>query len=378
MTRFTICREDWSLHRKGYLDQERHREKVREAIKNNLSEIISEESIVLSDGQKVIKVPVRAIEEYRFRFDPDKQNLVGQGYGNSQPGDLVASGRPGGSAKGRTPGTEAGNDYFEAEVTIEEVAEIMFEELCLPNLELKERPHLTAEGTDFRDVRKKGLAANLDRHRTVLSVLRKNLLQGQPGFHSVTPEDLRFRTWDVHEKPESGAVVLAMMDTSGSMGPFEKYIARTYFFWMTRFLRTRYRNVDVVFLSHHTEARESTEEEFFTKGESGGTRCSSVYKLALKVVEERYPPQDYNIYAFHFSDGDNLTSDNDQCIELVGRLVQVVSLVGYGEIEGPYYYSSTLRSTYKRIRHPNFKTVVIRDKGDIFGALKTFFGSGST
>jgi sporulation protein YhbH len=360
------------------LDQERHREKVREAIKNNLSEIISEESIVLSGGQKVIKVPVRAIEEYRFRFDPDKRNLVGQGYGSSLPGDLVAGGRPSGGAKGRTPGTEAGSDYFEAEVSIEEVSEIMFEELSLPNLETKARPHLTAEGSDFRDVRKKGMAANIDRRRTVLNVLRKNLSQGQPGFHSVTPEDLRYRTWDIYEQPESGAVVLAMMDTSGSMGPFEKYIARTYFFWMTRFLRSKYKNVDVVFLSHHTEARESTDDEFFTKGESGGTRCSSVYRLALQVIEERYPPQDYNVYAFHFSDGDNLTSDNDQCVELVGKLTEISSLVGYGEIEGPYYYSSTLRSTYKRIRHPKFRTVVIRDKGDVLAALKTFFGGDPT
>ncbi|MDP3051863.1 MAG: DUF444 family protein, partial [Eubacteriales bacterium] len=273
---------------------------------------------------------------------------------------------------------EAGSDYFEAEVSIEEVSEIMFEELSLPNLETKARPHLTAEGSDFRDVRKKGMAANIDRRRTVLNVLRKNLSQGQPGFHSVTPEDLRYRTWDIYEQPESGAVVLAMMDTSGSMGPFEKYIARTYFFWMTRFLRSKYKNVDVVFLSHHTEARESTDDEFFTKGESGGTRCSSVYRLALQVIEERYPPQDYNVYAFHFSDGDNLTSDNDQCVELVGKLTEISSLVGYGEIEGPYYYSSTLRSTYKRIRHPKFRTVVIRDKGDVLAALKTFFGGDPT
>lgn len=373
MSRFTVCREDWSLHRKGHLDQERHREKVREAIRNNLAEIISEESIILSDGRKVVKVPVRAIEEYRFRFDHNKRNLVGQGTGGSQPGDLVAGERPGRKEKQRAPGTDPGVDYFETDVTIEELSEIMLDELCLPHLEQKNRPQLVADGLEFKDVRRKGITANIDRRRTILNVIKKNALRGRPGFHSIALDDLRFRTWDVSNKPQSAAVVLAMMDTSGSMGPFEKYIARTYFFWMKRFLDTKYRNVEIVYLAHHTEAKETTEEEFFTKGESGGTRCSSVYKLALEIIEDRYPPDEYNIYAFHFSDGDNLSSDNEQCVELVKKLAGYASLVGYGEIEGPYYYTSTLRSAYQRIQNPNFVTVVIREKRDIYGALKTLF-----
>lgn len=373
MNRFTVCREDWSLHRKGYLDQERHREKVREAIRNNLADIISEESIILSDGRKVVKVPVRAIEEYRFRFDHNKRNLVGQGAGDSQPGDLVAGERSGRKGNHRAPGTEPGVDYFETEVTIEELSEIMFDELHLPHLEQKAKPQLAAKALEFKDVRKKGITANIDRRRTILNVIKKNALRGRPGFHSITPEDLCFRVWDTSEKPQSAAVVLAMMDTSGSMGPFEKYIARTFFFWMKRFLCHNYRNVEIVYLAHHTEAKETTEEEFFSKGESGGTRCSSVYRLALEIIEDRYPPDDYNIYAFHFSDGDNLSSDNEQCVALVNSLAGYANLVGYGEIEGPYYYTSTLRSAYQGIQRPNFATVVIREKRDIYGALKTLF-----
>jgi len=164
-----------------------------------------------------------------------------------------------------------------------------------------------------------------------------------------------------------------MMDTSGSMGPFEKYIARSFFFWMVRFLRTRYQNVQIVFLAHHAEARETTEEEFFTKGASGGTRCSSVYKLALEIIEKRYSPLDYNIYAFHFSDGDNLSSDNDLCIKLVNELLNVCNLVGYGEIEGAYHYTSTLRSSYKKTDNPRFTVVTIKDKSGVYPALKKLF-----
>jgi len=163
------------------------------------------------------------------------------------------------------------------------------------------------------------------------------------------------------------------MDTSGSMGPFEKYIARSFFFWMTRFLRTKYQNVNIVFLAHHTEAKEVNEKEFFTKGESGGTRCSSVYDLALDIINKRYRPEDYNIYPFHFSDGDNLPSDNPRCIELVKKLLGMCNIFGYGEIEGLYYNSSSLMSVFKQINDPKFTSVLIRDKTGVYPALKAFF-----
>ncbi|MBE0467007.1 MAG: DUF444 family protein, partial [Candidatus Desulforudis sp.] len=254
--RFSICREDWSLHRKGHLDRQRHREKVREAIRNNLAAIISEESIILSEENRVVKIPIRAIREYRFRFDRHSQRRVGHG-GGVEIGDVVASGRPP-AVKGKTAGTEPGLDYYEAEVSLEELSDLIFEELDLPNLREKKKARLVTEGMEFRDVRRRGVACNLDRRRTILEAFRRSALQGRPGFAGITPEDLRYRTGVPVHRPESAAVVLAMMDTSGSMGPFEKHIARSFFFWMMRFLRTRYDSVEITFLAHHTEARETT------------------------------------------------------------------------------------------------------------------------
>jgi uncharacterized sporulation protein YeaH/YhbH (DUF444 family) len=157
-----------------------------------------------------------------------------------------------------------------------------------------------------------------------------------------------------------------------SMGSFEKYIARSFFFWMTRFLRTKYENVEIIFIAHHTEAKEVTEEEFFTKGESGGTICSSAYQVAIEIIDRRYPPAQYNIYPFHFSDGDNLTSDNDRCVKLIGELMQRCNLFGYGEVN-QYNRSSTLMSAYRNIHDPKFMYYVIREKGEVYKALKTFF-----
>lgn len=368
-----ISREDWSLHRKGEVDQQRHREKIREAIKKNLADVVSEESIILSDGRRVVKIPIRSLEQYRFRYDYKKQKHIGQGDGNSEVGDIIGSNPQQDPGKGPGAGEDPGHDYYEADVTIDEIEELVFEDLSLPNLEEKKNKKLAAESVEFRDVRKYGIQSNVDRKRTILEVLKRNALKGKPGISGITPEDLRYKTWEVVPKFESNAVVLAMMDTSGSMGPFEKYIARSFFFWMVRFLRTKYQNVEIVFLAHHTEAKEVSEEEFFTRGESGGTRCSSVYQLALDLINVRYPKDDYNIYAFHFSDGDNLTSDNEKCIQLINQLLTKCSLVGYGEIEGPYYYTSTLNSIYKKLDHSRFVSVAIRDKSGVYPALKAFF-----
>ncbi len=370
---FIVSKEDWSLHRKGELDQQRHREKVREAIKKNLADIITEENIIMSDNKKIIRIPIRSLQEYRFRYDFRKQKHGGMGSGDSKVGDVIGSERPQGAGKGKGAGEEPGVDYYEADVSIEEVSEILFENLKLPDLKEKHNKQLASETVEFRDIRKKGLSGNIDRKRTLLEVLKRNAQCGRPGIYGIMPEDLRYKTWETTYKYESAAVVLAMMDTSGSMGPYEKYIARSFFFWMVRFLRTKYQQVKIVFLAHHTEAKEVSEEEFFSKGESGGTRCSSVYKLALDLIEKRYSPNDYNIYAFHFSDGDNLNSDNERCINLVSKLLVYCNLVGYGEIEGPYYYTSTLRTAYEQIDNPKFTAVSIRDKHGVYPALKAFF-----
>ncbi|MBC9784634.1 sporulation protein YhbH [Heliobacterium chlorum] len=370
---FILNREDWSLHRKGHIDQARHQEKVRESIRKNLPSIISEEALILNDGQKTVKVPIRSLEEYRIRYDFNKQKHIGQGDGDSKVGDVLGRELQPTPGKGQGgAGNEPGVDYFEAEVDIDEIETILFSDLSLPNMEQKAAPELETESYRFTDIRKKGLQSNIDRKRTLIEAYKRNAMRGNPGFFPVLPDDLRFKTWEIHHERHANAVVLAMMDTSGSMGNFEKYIARTFFFWMTRFLRTKYHAVKIVFIAHHTEAKEVTEEEFFTKGESGGTRCSSAYQLANDIIDQRFPPQDYNIYAFHFSDGDNLSTDNEPCVRLVNDLLNKTNQFGYGEIVRSHF-SSTLMNAFRKIQNEKFSTVTIRDKTEVYSALKTFF-----
>ncbi|MGE6378501.1 sporulation protein YhbH [Peribacillus muralis] len=372
---YVISQENWSLHRKGYDDQQRHQEKVQEAIKNNLPDLISEESIVMSNGRDVIKIPIRSLDEYKIRYNYDKNKHVGQGDGESKVGDVVArDGSPSdaGAGKGQGAGDKAGEDYYEAEVSMMELEEALFSQLELPNLQKKEHAEHTLEQIEFNDIRKTGLMGNIDKKKTMISAFKRNALSGTPGFHPIYKEDFKFKTWNEIEKPDSKAVVLAMMDTSGSMGLWEKYMARSFFFWMNRFLRTKYETVEIEFIAHHTEAKVVPEEDFFSKGESGGTICSSVYRKALELIDHKYDPAKFNIYPFHFSDGDNLTSDNVRCVKLVEELMKLSNMFGYGEVN-QYNRHSTLMTAYKNIDNEKFRYFILKQKADVFHAMKSFF-----
>src|SRR5690348_4135320 len=207
---FIISREDWSLHRKGYQDQTRHQQKVREAIKQNLPDLVTDESIILSNGKQIVKVPIRSLDEYRFRYNFNKSKHVGQGNGDSQVGDVLgvepAAGQSGKGEGGA--GDQAGEEYYETEISMEELQTMLFAELELPHLQEKEKQQLQVDHIVFQDIRKKGILSNIDKKRTILENLRRNGNAGQPGIHDISAEDLRFKTWDDVRKPHSNAVVI--------------------------------------------------------------------------------------------------------------------------------------------------------------------------
>lgn len=368
---------DWDLARKGPADQARHREKVKQAIKDNLAEIVSEESIITSDGKSIVKVPIRGLELPRFRYDQDKEKGVGAG-GGREVGDKIGEiGGQKGKGQGKGAGNEPGIDYYEAEITVDELVALAFEDLGLPRLKEKAKEQeVLADSPQWRDVRKTGPLSNLDKRRTLLEHLKEKARRGEkPVVGRIREEDMRFKTWTPGIKVENNAVVIAMRDVSASMGEFEKYISRTFYSWMVRFLRERYNSVKIVFITHHTEAQETDEEKFFKLGESGGTRVSSAYELALKIINERFDPGRWNIYPFHFSDGDNWgEADNKRCLELVEKFLEICNLFGYGEIqENPQMALTTLMSVFSKIQDENFVGVTISNKTQVYPALKKFF-----
>ncbi|WP_199616430.1 sporulation protein YhbH [Paenibacillus alkalitolerans] len=390
---FVLSQNDWSLHRKGELDQQRHTRKVKEAIKRNLPDLVSEETIITSQGDRIVKVPIRSMDEPKFRYDYTDKDQVGQGNGGTEVGDVIGQvqpGRSGQKAQGREgAGDQPGIDYYEADITVDELAELIFEDLQLPRLKPKSEADLTVEDIRFNDVRRKGMMGNIDKRRTLIESMKRRALSGFAGTYGheaaagqddghglIRNEDMRFKTWEDIRKPQSAAVVIAMMDTSGSMGTFEKYIARSFYFWMVRFLRTKYEEVEICFLAHDMEAKRVGEEDFFTKGESGGTKCSSVYKLALELLDSDFPHSRYNAYGFHFSDGDNLDSDNAATAALVREMLVRVNMLGYGEIRR-HGTGGRLWDAMSSIDNEAFSRAVLREKGDVYRTLKSFFGEAA-
>lgn len=199
------------------------------------------ESIITSDGKKLIKVPIRSLEEYRFRFNPNQGDKVGQGDGDSQVGDVLGK-KPGAGqgGQGKQAGDSPGSDYYEAEITVDDLAELIFADLGLPDLRPKATQEVPTDTVKFTEIRKKGPMGNLDKKRTIMENMKRNARLGAPMLGNISNDDLRFKVWEQEIRPSSSAVVLAMRDASGSMGEFKKYITRSLFFWMMRVTSAAY------------------------------------------------------------------------------------------------------------------------------------------
>ena len=372
---------NFDLHQQGSADQRRFKKRVEEAVKKNLPGVIARENIILSDGEKIIKIPIHDIELPHFRHGKNDKGRypgeIGVGQGSGQPGRVIGGVDSDGSGKGKGAGNLPGIDYFEADYTIDELAGYVYESLGLPFIKPKPQHEIESEDVNFSDIRKKGPISNLDKRRTIKENLLRNALAGHPRFSNISEDDLRFKTWETTTKPQTRAVVLAMRDVSSSMGEFEKYITRSLYFWAVRYLRSQYDNVDIVFITHHTDAKEVNEDTFFNLGESGGTRASSAYKLALDIMKERYPSALWNRYPLHVSDGDNWGElDNSQCLKYVQDMLnkEDCSAFGYFEIRKHGMSSlSTLMSAFQTFSNPHLITARINKNEDVYPALQQFF-----
>jgi sporulation protein YhbH len=282
-------------------DRLRHRQKLKDTIRDNIADIIAEESIIGRDQGKIIKIPIRSIKEYRFIYGENSPG-VSQGNGEQKPGDVVQQGSPDeqqgqGDGKG---GNQPGVDAIETDVTLEELIDIMFADLDLPDLERKAlKKVVTHDARKRSGHRLSGIRPRLDKRLTARNRIRRKLAVKGSRDIDFENEETRFpfhkddfRYWHISptEREQSNAVIFCIMDTSGSMGTVKKYLARSFYFLLYQFIRAKYQEVEIVFLAHHTEAKEVSEEDFFHKVESGGTYISSGYKKALQIIEDRYHP----------------------------------------------------------------------------------------
>ncbi len=374
-------------------DRMRHKKKIEKAIREGVHNIVSEESIIGQDGKKKIKIPVRGIKEYKFIYgDNDQNKKVG-----SAPGKDVRRGQKVGEAqkkKGKGNPEKAGDDkgveYYEVEITLEELSHYLFKDLELPDLEKKSLKNIISEKYKRHGYRDSGIRPRLDKRETLKKKLKRKLAakrhhkENETEFNeeefSFHEDDLRYRFIKKTSKESSNAVIFFLMDISGSMTNEKKFLARSFYFLLYHFLRHKYDKIEIVFVAHDTVAYEVNEDQFFTRGQSGGTIVSSGLEKVLEIINSRFHPDSWNLYCFQCSDGDNWPSDIEKTQGLAEKIKNMCQLFGYCEIEPDSERlkwvdeSSRMSTTYTHLEDKNFKIVKIYQKQDIWPAFQTLFG----
>ena len=371
-------------------DRKRHRQLMEEAIRDNLGEIIAEENIIGQSNNKKIKVPVKGIKEYQFVYGYNSGG-VATGTGKERKGQIIGRIRePATGHDSGAVGNEPGEEIYETEITMAEIVNYIFRDLNLPALDQKKYGLIETERRcKVLGYQRKGIPPRLAKKRTVVEKIKREQARRrarretdeaagpeEPARVPFREDDLRYRR--VREKfhRRANAVVICIMDTSGSMDQTKKYLARSFYFLLYQFVRWRYEQVEVVFIAHTTEAQEVTEWEFFHRGEAGGTVISSGYEKALEIIEQRYSPAVWNIYAFHCSDGDNWGDDNNRAVKLARQLCGVCNLFGYGEICYTQSWMTTIRRDFERdLQEDNFVIAVMGKKDEIWPAFKKILDS---
>ena len=321
----------YDLFSRGARDWLRHNEKVREAVRQHLPQIVAGAD-VLTGGASTVRVPVKMLEHYRFRLrHSNEQQGVGQG--QAKPGDRI--GRPQQDSENQRGqgGNEDGGVQYTLEFRIDNIVDWLWEEMNLPNLEAKagraKEDDWTREGWDRR-----GARSRLDRRRSMKESIKRRGVHAAAGTESpsFTDDDLRYRQLAKREQPAMQAVVILLLDVSGSMGERERQISKTFFFWAIQGLRRQYRHLDLVFVAHTSEAWEFEEDEFFKVTGTGGTVASAGLKKVREIIDARYSPSQYNVYLFYASDGENFPSDQPQAQAALEDLAGDCNYSGFLEV----------------------------------------------
>ncbi len=370
-------------------DRRRHKQKIEKAIRDGIHNIVAEESIIGQDGKKKIKIPVRGIKEYKFIYGENSKGSVGAGGEHSvKRGQKIGQNQQQQQGAGNKPGNEPGQEYYDVEVTLEELAEYLFRDLNLPDLEKKQMQQILSEKWKRRGYRNEGIRPRLSKKETAKRRIRRKKAAVRAGTYdpesdekfSFRESDLRYKHITKQDKFVSNAVIFFIMDVSGSMSTNKKYLARSFFFLLYHFIRSRYEKTEIVFVAHDTQPYEVDEDKFFNRGTGGGTLVSPTLEYVNEAIEKRFNPSSWNVYAFHCSDGDNWPSDNDKTLEYTLRLKDKCQMYGYCEIEPTneslrWMNESTLSKVYESVSDSNFKCVFIGKKEDVWSAFKKLFGN---
>jgi sporulation protein YhbH len=362
-------------------DKARFREIIRGKIRRNLRKYISSGEMIARSGKDIISIPIPQIDIPKFKFETRQQKGVGQGDG--EPGDPLSGEQAEGEAGDTGAGNLPGEHILEEEITIEELAQILGEELELPRIQHKGKERIVTVRDKLVGVRRSGPESLRHFKRTYREALKRQIASGT--YDSLNPivipikEDKRYKSFRREVIPETNAVLIYIMDVSGSMGDEQKEIVRIESFWIDAWLRSQYKGIECRYIIHDATAREVDRETFFRTKESGGTIISTSYKQSLEILAADYPEDEWNVYFFQFSDGDNWSNeDNKLCVKLLREdILPRSNLFCYGQVESPYGSGQYLKELKEFFSDdPSVALSNIPNRDAIVESIREFLGKG--
>ncbi len=353
--------------------------RVRASIKKAVDESVRHRKLSDMDKGKKVSIPSDSLAEPSFRTarQGGQRQRVLPGNKTFSPGDRINKprGGPGGGPSGSPDGE--GEDDFMFVLSRDEFLDLFFDDLELPDLIKLSLKEIRATEPKRAGFSVTGAPSNINIERTMRNSLGRRIAlkrpktkevlelqkqifaleailsptsqqrarlaelrsefeksgQRQRAIAYIDPIDVRYNYFTNHPKPATNAVMFCLMDVSASMGEREKDLAKRFFVLLHLFLARRYDKIDLVFIRHTHNAQEVDEETFFHSTETGGTVVSTALAQMKRIIEQRYPPMEWNIYAAQASDGENFSSDSDNCTHLLDEeLMKLCQYFAYIEI----------------------------------------------
>ena len=409
---------------KSAVNRQRFLRRFKEQIKKSVSDAIAKRSITDIDKGEKINIPTKDTSEPVFGHGPGgKREMVQPGNTDFIAGDRVSrppGGKSGGAGKGKASNKGEGEDEFVFQLSREEFLEFFFEDLELPDLVKTQLTKVIEYKSVHAGFTTSGVPANINIVRSLKGALARRIALRSPHIKRLREReeqleklllthddndsevialkeeierlkaraaavpfidtfDLRYNNRVNEPSPSSQAVMFCLMDVSGSMNEERKDIAKRFFILLYLFLTRTYKHIEIVFIRHHTTAKEVDEEEFFYSRETGGTVVSSALKLMHEIILDRYSTTEWNIYAAQASDGDNWEGDFPACRELlIDCIMPCVQYFAYVEITAHEHQS--LWREYERIKEifPNFAIQDIDDINSIYPVFRELFNKQCT
>ena len=367
-------------------DHKRYHDIIRDKVEHKLRDHIKKGQKIARRGKDYVVVDIPVVELPSFRHgDPYQEGL---GAGPGEKGDKVKDGPPLEGGEPGQAGDQAGEHTMGVGVPLDKYVDILGSELSLPKLEPKPNSEIVNPKVKYDKISKVGNASLLHKKRTLKNVIKRNISTETYDPDNISnlypvPEDKEYKSWSEKDKPDVNAVIFFMQDISASMDEPKRDLVREMCWYLECWIKKFYKQTEIRYLAHDVEAFEVDSEKFYNYTSGGGTKISSAFELANNIIDNSYPVDEWNVYTFYMSDGENWGNDNNICLDLIKMMQRVANVIGIAEVKANTQWAEFVITVEEAVDNGVLdKNVVvtgaIESHRDILSTIKTFLQCSTT